>query len=67
MKVGAGWQHVKDRSIIDTYATGLFLWAFDNKTFPIAYGYGVGSSDVTRHDEPDRGVRPGRLAAPART
>ncbi len=47
VKVGAGWQHVEDRSIIDTYATGLFLWAFDNKTFPIAYGYGVGSSDVT--------------------
>jgi hypothetical protein len=47
VKVGAGWQHVKDRSIIDTYATGLFLWASDNKAFPIAYGYGVGSSDVT--------------------
>ncbi len=47
VKVGAGWQHVKDRSIIDTYATGLFLWATDTKTFPIAYGYGVGSSDVT--------------------
>lgn len=47
LKVGAGWQYVEDRSIIDTYATGLFLWAFDNKAFPIAYGYGVGSSDVT--------------------
>ncbi len=47
VKAGAGWQHVKDRSIIDTYATGLFLWAFDNKSFPVAYGYGVGSSDVT--------------------
>lgn len=46
VKVGAGWQHVKDRSIIDTYATGLFLWAGDTKAFPIAYGYGVGSSDV---------------------
>lgn len=47
VKVGAGWQHVSDRSIIDTYATGLFLWATDTKSFPIAYGYGVGSSDVT--------------------
>lgn len=46
VKVGAGWQHVKDRSIIDTYASGLFLWATDAKVFPIAYGYGVGSSDV---------------------
>lgn len=52
VKAGAGWQHVKDRSIIDTYATGLFLWANDFKApspfaFPIAYAYGVGSSDVT--------------------
>ena len=47
VKVGAGWQHVSDRSIIDTYATGLFLWATDTKALPIAYGYGVGSSDVT--------------------
>jgi len=47
LKVGAGWQHVKDRSIIDTYASGLFLWAGDTKALPIAYGYGVGSSDVT--------------------
>lgn len=46
VKVGAGWQWVKDRSIIDTYASGLFLWASDTKAFPIAYGYGVGSSDV---------------------
>lgn len=46
VKVGAGWQHVNDRSIIDTYASGLFLWATDAKVFPIAYGYGVGSSDV---------------------
>lgn len=46
VKVGAGWQHVNDRSIIDTYASGLFLWAGDTKAFPIAYGYGVGSSDV---------------------
>ncbi len=47
VKVGAGWQRVKDRSVIDTYATGLFLWAFDNKSFPVAYAYGVGSADVT--------------------
>ena len=47
VKVGAGWQRVSDRSIIDTYATGLFLWATDTKALPIAYGYGVGSSDVT--------------------
>lgn len=55
VKVGAGWQYVEDRSIIDVYDTGLFLWAFDNKTFPIAYAYGVGSSDVT--------VKTSRIAA----
>jgi hypothetical protein len=47
LKIGAGWQHVKDRSIIDTYQNGLFLWLLDNKTIPYAYLYGVGSSDVT--------------------
>jgi len=55
VKVGAGWQWVKDRSIIDTYASGLFLWAGDTKAFPIAYGYGVGSSDVE--------IRTNRIAA----
>ncbi len=47
VKVGAGWQHVKDRSIIDTYADGALPLGHRHKTFPIAYGYGVGSSDVT--------------------
>ena len=47
VKVGAGWQHVKDRSIIDTYQNGVFLWLFDNKTVPYAYLYGIGSSDVS--------------------
>jgi hypothetical protein len=55
VKVGAGWQYVEDRSVIDVYDTGLFLWAFDNKAFPIAYAYGVGSSDVT--------VKTSRIAA----
>lgn len=47
LKIGAGWQHVKDRSIIDTYQNGLFLWLLDNKSIPYAYLYGIGSSDVT--------------------
>ena len=47
LKGGAGWQHVKDRSIIDTYQNGVFLWLFDNKTVPYAYLYGTGSSDVS--------------------
>src|SRR5947208_12738145 len=35
------------RSRIDTYQFGLFLWATDTKALPIAYAYGVGSSDVS--------------------
>ena len=47
VKFGAGWQHVKDRSIIDTYQNGLFLWLTDTKAIPYAYLYGIGSSDVS--------------------
>ncbi len=47
LKIGGGWQHVKDRSVIDTYQNGVFLWLLDNKTIPYAYLYGTGSSDVT--------------------
>jgi TonB dependent receptor/Carboxypeptidase regulatory-like domain len=47
VKAGASFQRVVDESRIDTYQTGLFLWVFDNKSLPLAYAYGVGSSDVT--------------------
>lgn len=47
LKFGGSWQWVEERFILDTYATGLFLWANDTRTFPIAYAYGEGSSDVT--------------------
>ncbi|HYH09025.1 MAG TPA: TonB-dependent receptor [Thermoanaerobaculia bacterium] len=47
LKGGFSFQHVEERFVLDTYATGLFLWANDTRTFPIAYAYGVGSSDVT--------------------
>jgi hypothetical protein len=47
LKFGASAQRVKERSRIDTYQFGLFLWATDTKALPIAYAYGVGSSDVT--------------------
>lgn len=46
-KAGASAQRVKERSRIDTYQYGLFLYLTDNKTLPLAYAYGVGSSDVT--------------------
>ena len=47
LKGGFSYQHVHERSRIDTYQYGLFLWATDTQALPIAYAYGVGSSDVT--------------------
>jgi len=47
LKAGVSAQRVKERSRIDTYATGLFLYLTDDRTLPLAYAYGVGSSDVT--------------------
>lgn len=47
LKFGGSFQWVEERFVLDTYATGLFLWANDTRTFPIAYAYGEGSSDVT--------------------
>jgi hypothetical protein len=47
IKGGFSIQGVEERFVLDTYATGLFLWATDTRTFPIAYAYGEGSSDVT--------------------
>jgi hypothetical protein len=46
VKAGASWQRVIDRSVIDTYPSGLFLWLTDTKAIPYAYLFGVGSSDV---------------------
>lgn len=47
IKVGASWQHVDERFVLDTYERGLFIYLTDNKTLPLAYAYGVGSSDVS--------------------
>jgi len=47
LKAGLSAQRVKERSRIDTYAYGLFLYITDDRTLPLAYAYGVGSSDVT--------------------
>ncbi len=46
VKAGASWSRVVDRSVIDTYPSGLFLWLTDTKAIPYAYLFGVGSSDV---------------------
>ncbi|MBL8115648.1 MAG: TonB-dependent receptor [Acidobacteria bacterium] len=47
IKAGISIQSVKDRSIIDTYATGLLLYAGDVAANPTAFLYGEGSSDVS--------------------
>jgi len=46
-KAGASYQQVDERLRIDTYEHGLFLWLTDTKALPLAYAYGVGSSDVS--------------------
>jgi len=46
IKAGASYQKVHERLRIDTYEHGLFLWLTDTKAIPLAYAYGVGSSDV---------------------
>lgn len=47
LKFGAGIQKIEERFVMDLYDQGLFIWVFDNRTFPLAYAYGTGSSDVT--------------------
>lgn len=47
LKAGISAQHVRERSRIDTYAFGLFLYVTDTRALPLAYAYGVGSTDVT--------------------
>jgi hypothetical protein len=45
-KAGMSYQRVHERLRIDTYEHGLFLYLTDTKALPLAYAYGVGSSDV---------------------
>jgi hypothetical protein len=45
-KVGASYQRVNERLRIDTYEHGLFIYVTDTRALPLAYAYGVGSSDV---------------------
>ena len=46
VKVGASFLRVNERSRIDTYQTGLLLFATDARVAPYAFVYGIGSSDV---------------------
>jgi hypothetical protein len=46
VKAGLSLQHVDERFRLDTYEHGLFIYVTDTKALPLAYAYGVGSSDV---------------------
>ena len=47
LKAGVSLQYIEEQFVLDTYATGLFIYVTDTKALPLAYAYGVGSSDVT--------------------
>ena len=47
-KMGVSVQHVKERSRIDNFQNGLLVYYGDDRSFPISYLYGIGSSDVTK-------------------
>ncbi|MDX1583251.1 MAG: carboxypeptidase regulatory-like domain-containing protein, partial [Thermoanaerobaculia bacterium] len=47
LKMGAAYQYIDERSDIPVYQNGLFLWVFDNRSLPLAYAYGTGSSDIS--------------------
>jgi hypothetical protein len=46
LKAGFSFQHLEERFRLDTYDTGLFIYITDTRALPLAYAYGVGSSDV---------------------
>ncbi|MEO8033367.1 MAG: TonB-dependent receptor [Acidobacteriota bacterium] len=48
LKGGASYQRVHERFRLDTYEHGLFIYITDTKALPLAYAYGVGSSDVAK-------------------
>lgn len=46
-KLGGSILYHEERSIIDTFQEGLFIYVTDTRALPLAYSYGEGSSDVT--------------------
>lgn len=47
IKAGASILYHEERSRIDTFQTGLFVYVTDTRALPLSYLYGEGSSDVT--------------------
>jgi hypothetical protein len=46
LKAGFSYQRINERFRLDTYEHGLFIYVTDTRALPLAYAYGVGSSDV---------------------
>lgn len=49
LKVGGSVQYVQERSRIDVFQEGLFIYLTDDRSLPLAYSFGEGSSDVTTY------------------
>jgi hypothetical protein len=47
-KMGIAVEHAKERSRIDNFSHGTFTYLTDTRAIPVAYLYGIGSSDVTK-------------------
>ncbi len=47
LKLGASFLYAEDRSRIDTYQEGLFIYVTDTRALPLAFAYGEGSADIT--------------------
>jgi len=47
IKAGGSFLYHEERSRIDTFQTGLFVYITDTRALPLSYLYGEGSSDVT--------------------
>ncbi len=45
IKIGGGWQLVKDEFLFNSYPNGLMIYLTDTRALPLAYVYGVGSAD----------------------
>ncbi len=46
-KAGFSVQNIEERYRSDTFQEGLILYLTDDRTLPLAYSYGIGSSDMT--------------------
>ncbi len=47
LKLGASFLYAEDRSRIDTFQGGLFIYVTDTRALPLAFSYGEGSADIT--------------------